>query len=70
MASNSFPYTPALKPFQDADDAWTAELRRVFGKRAGDARYGTAGKGEEGSVLRRHHDARAAARIAWYATAA
>lgn len=32
MANPLFPYTPELKPFQDADDAWSAELQRVFGK--------------------------------------
>lgn len=53
MANRQFPYTPELKPFQDADDAWDAELRRKFGKSAGDARYEARGKGEEGSELRR-----------------
>lgn len=29
----------AMKAFQLADDAWQMELERVYGKRAGDARY-------------------------------
>jgi hypothetical protein len=66
MANQFFPYTRELKPFQDADDAWSAELRRVFGKHSGDARYTPIGKGEEGSVLRQLHDARETARIAWF----
>lgn len=70
MANNQFPYTPALKPFQDADDAWSAELKRVFGRNAGDARYTDRGKGVEGSTLRQLHDAREAARAAWHQTAA
>lgn len=53
------------KAFQDADDAWGSELRRSFGKKAGDVRYTAQGKGAEGSDLRRLHDAREAARGAW-----
>lgn len=64
-----FPYTPELKHFQDADNAWSDELQRKFGKQAGDARYLARGKGEEGSELRRLHDAREAARAAWHASA-
>jgi hypothetical protein len=69
MANRNFPYTAELKPFQDADDAWSAELHRVFGKQAGDARYTARGKGDEGSELRRLHDVREAARLAWEASA-
>jgi len=69
MANNKFPYTPELRPFQAADDAWSAELHRRFGREAGDARYGPRGKGEEGSELRRLHDAREAARAVWFASA-
>jgi hypothetical protein len=69
MANNKFPYTVELKPFQEADDAWSAELTRVFGKNAGDARYTDKGKGLEGSELRRLHDARQAAQAAWHASA-
>ena len=36
-----------------ADDAYSAELRRLFGKRAGDVRYTKAGEGEPGSDLNR-----------------
>jgi hypothetical protein len=39
-----------------ADDAWSAELTRLFGKQAGDKRYTKEGKGEEGSELRRLHN--------------
>lgn len=69
MANNKFPYTAELKPFQDADDAWSAELQRVFGKNAGQARYESRGKGAEGSELRRLHDARDAVRVAWHLSA-
>jgi hypothetical protein len=67
---NRFPYTPELKPFQDADDAWGEELRRVFGNRSAEARYSSLGRGEEGSELRRLHDARDAARAAWHRSSA
>lgn len=69
MTRGDFPYTPALTPFQDADDAWTAEVRRVFGRDAGTARYQLRGKGDEGSELRRLHDNREAARAAWLRSA-
>jgi len=69
MANKSFPYTPQLKPFQDADDAWSDELTRVFGKNAGQARYEPRGKGEEGSKLRTLHDTRENARSAWHLSA-
>jgi hypothetical protein len=69
MTNRNFPYTPALAPFQVADDAWSAELRRIFGKNAGQARYEPRGKGAEGSNLRQAHDAREAARRAWFASA-
>ncbi|MBS4051278.1 MAG: hypothetical protein KGZ69_08745 [Methylomonas sp.] len=42
-------YDAAMK----ADAAWQAELVRLFGKKAGDVRYQPAGKGQEGSELRR-----------------
>ena len=41
-----------------ADEAWSAELRRLFGKRAGDVRYTYEGAGATGSVLRALHDAK------------
>jgi len=37
-----------------ADQAWSAELQRVFGKHAGDARYRPAGVSS--TALRRLHD--------------
>lgn len=70
MANNRFPYTAALKTFQDTDDTWSAELSRVFGKEAGQARYEPRGKGQPGSLLRQLHATRERARIAWHATAA
>jgi hypothetical protein len=50
---------------QTTDDAWSAELQRLFGKRAGDVRYTKQGKGEPGTELRRLYDAREAARRAY-----
>jgi hypothetical protein len=44
-----------------ADEAWSAELHRLFGKNAGDVRYTRRGHGEPGSELRRLHDAKLAA---------
>ena len=69
MANRQFPYTPELKPFQDADDAWSVELRRIFGNRSGDARYSDLGKGEEGSKLRDLYEARMLARTIWHRSA-
>jgi hypothetical protein len=69
MANRQFPYTPELTPFQQADDAWSAELVKVFGKQSGQARYEPRGKGNEGSKLRQLHDAREAARVAWHNSA-
>jgi len=52
-----------------ADDAWGAELRRVFGKNAGEARYQLRGEGVPGSLLRRLYDAKLAADAALEPTA-
>jgi hypothetical protein len=41
---------------QAADDAWSAELYRLFGKHACNARYQPRGKGEPGTELRRLHE--------------
>ncbi|MBN6819539.1 hypothetical protein JRF84_08045 [Methylobacterium organophilum] len=51
--------------FQDADEAWGEALRREFGRRAAEARYSPAGKGDVGSVLRALYCARYAAYSAW-----
>ncbi len=67
--NRKFPYTDQLLPFQAADDAWSAELTRIFGKQSGQARYEPRGKGEEGSKLRYLHDAREMARLVWYRSA-
>lgn len=66
---NRFPYTAELFPFQQADDAWSAELHRVFGNDAGQARYEPRGTGEPGTELRRLYEARTAARAAWHRSA-
>ncbi len=50
---------------QSTDDAWSAELQRLFGNRAGDVRYTLQGKGDPGSDLRRLYDARENARRAY-----
>lgn len=39
------------REFLAADEAWSVELRREFGKDAGTARYQTRGEGEPGSAL-------------------
>lgn len=39
-----------------ADAVWSEELRRQFGRDAGDIRYTGRGRGLEGSELRRLHD--------------
>lgn len=53
----------ATARFYDADDAWGRELRRVFGRRAGDARYTAEGKSTP--ELSRLHAIRETARQAW-----
>lgn len=69
MLKRHFPSTPQLKAFQDADDAWDGELRRVFGKQSALARYTNLGKGEEGTAVRKLFEARDAARTAWLSSA-
>ena len=49
-----------------ADDAYGAELRRVFGLRAGDVRYTKQGNGEQGSTLRALYAAKIAADAAHF----
>ncbi|WP_408902518.1 hypothetical protein [Methylobacterium radiotolerans] len=51
--------------FLDADEAWGEALRREFGRRAAEARYSPAGKGDVGSPLRALYCARYAAYSAW-----
>lgn len=48
-----------------ADEAWSAELHRLFGSDAGDVRYTRRGKGDPGSRLRELYDAFDKARDAW-----
>ena len=51
------PAQRAYRAYAAADYAWSQELRRLYGNDAGTARYQKAGKGEEGTELRRLHDA-------------
>lgn len=53
----------AYANFLTTDNAWSDELRRRFGKRAGDVRY--TAEGRTGEVLERLHAAREAARVEW-----
>ena len=46
-----------------ADEAWSAELRRLYGDRAGDARYDERGKSTP--TLRDLHERFRAANEAW-----
>ena len=59
-------HTTAYHRAMAADKAYGDELRRVFGKHAGDVRYSPEGKGLTGSVLRRLHDAKLEADSALY----
>lgn len=52
--------------FQDADDAWSDEMRRQFKSRYVEARYGVLGRGEPDSLLRALYDRRQQAMIAWH----
>lgn len=67
--NRKFPYTDKLPAFQLADDNWSAELVKVFGKDSGQARYEPRGKGEEGSALRVAYEAREHARAVWFRSA-
>lgn len=51
----------AIEDFGAADAAWSVELSRTFGSRAGDARYTPEGRGEPGSALADAYEARTAA---------
>jgi hypothetical protein len=57
----------AAAVFQDADDAWSRELTRLFGRDACNARYEKRGRGQIGSALHRLHEARECARQGWEA---
>lgn len=57
----------ARQTFTDADDEWTAQLHRVFQGAASEARYAPKGRGEPGTALRMHADAREIARNVWEA---
>ena len=49
------PIHAAYYAFQAADDAWSAELQKQFGRNAGDIRYTPRGRGEPGSKLAELH---------------
>jgi hypothetical protein len=62
----SFKYgSPLHRAALAADQAWSAELQRLFGKHAGDVRYHAAGKGDAGTALRRLYDTYVVARDSW-----
>jgi hypothetical protein len=61
-------YTDLHRKALETDQAWSAELQRLFGKRAGDVRYTKQGKGAPGTALRAIYEAREAADIAWNAS--
>ena len=49
------PIHAAYYAAQAADDAWSAELQKQFGRNAGDMRYTPRGRGEPGSKLAELH---------------
>jgi hypothetical protein len=59
-------YTETHKRALETDKAWGEMLCKLFGANAGDVRYTDKGKGAPGSELRRLHDERMAAQLAWY----
>jgi hypothetical protein len=69
LALTAFPFTPELTYFERADTEWRIELQTVFGARkAGDAAYTLAGRGEPGSTLRKLYEERLTAMKAWEST--
>lgn len=56
-----------LQAALDADEAWSAEGRKVFGARWGDVRYTPAARGEDFSPLRTAFEAYRLACNAWEA---
>lgn len=61
MVTQEKPLSPLYVAACAADDAYGAELRRLFGARAGDVRYTLKGSGKPGSELRRLRDTKLAA---------
>jgi len=59
-------YKATYCAFDAADRDWQAELVRVYGRSAGEARYLPLGKGAPGTTLHKLHLAREAARVAWW----
>lgn len=51
--------------FERADQAWSRELRRLFGRDAGNARYEPRGRGEAGTELARIYAERMVAFREW-----
>jgi hypothetical protein len=66
MGKMAFVYgTPLHQTAMATCKAWSAELTKTFGKRAGDARYRPEGRGEEGTTLRAAYEANTKASMAW-----
>lgn len=62
MITTTTPLHELTRASHAADDAWMAELYRLFGRDAGHhERYSPEGKGEPGSHLRALYDAKVAA---------
>lgn len=59
--------TPAHRAALLADEKWSQELVKIFGKNAGDARYKIEGRGSPGTPLRAAYDARGEAMRVWQA---
>lgn len=59
----------AFQAFVAADKAWSAELRKAFGKNAGDIRYTKQGEGSPGTPLNDAYLAFKKAGDAWRAMA-
>ena len=57
----------ARQAFTDADDEWTVQLQHAFRGAASEKRYTAEGRGEPGTALRVHADARELARNVWEA---
>lgn len=55
---------PAWRAFCAADELWSAELTRLYGRNSGDIRYTQEGTGKPGSLLRHLYEQRCYARVA------
>ncbi len=57
----------ANRAMQSADDAWSVELRKTFGRNAGNARYTQQGMGAPGTQLRSTYYGFMGASMEWHA---